>query len=272
MKLVIDERVKHRLIGLAVILSIGAIFAPAIMKKSNQRFDGNVSVSVELPAKPAQPDVAMTDDKTLFEANRVAHVELPNVKDEQPLSTLAKAESLSQMNEAKSEQVEPVASAVAKVIDNQDPSFLASTPTKENIGQVNKVKPTPLATITKVAAAKRVARAAQHPLAAKPKIIAKVRNIKPLKPIAKINSKRAVRGGYAVQLATFTQQKNADLLISKLKGKGYSATYNRVKTSEGMVYKVLVGQVSKKEQARALQQRLASAIQIKGFIVTKGQG
>lgn len=32
MTLVIDERIKHRLIGLAVIISLGAIFAPAIMK------------------------------------------------------------------------------------------------------------------------------------------------------------------------------------------------------------------------------------------------
>ena len=52
MKLITDERVKHRLVGLAVILSIAAIFAPAIMKKSSQRFDENVSMSLELPARP----------------------------------------------------------------------------------------------------------------------------------------------------------------------------------------------------------------------------
>lgn len=32
MKLIMDEKVKHRLIGLAVIISLGAIFAPALIK------------------------------------------------------------------------------------------------------------------------------------------------------------------------------------------------------------------------------------------------
>ena len=36
MKLVIDEKVKHRLVGLAVILSMGIIIAPAVLKKSQQ--------------------------------------------------------------------------------------------------------------------------------------------------------------------------------------------------------------------------------------------
>ena len=34
MKLVLDERIKHRLVGIAVILSIGIIFTPALFKKS----------------------------------------------------------------------------------------------------------------------------------------------------------------------------------------------------------------------------------------------
>jgi DedD protein len=45
-----------------------------------------------------------------------------------------------------------------------------------------------------------------------------------------------------------------------------------VKTSEGMVYKVIVGQLSKREQAQHLQQQLASAVQIRGFIVSTGEG
>lgn len=274
MKLVIDERVKHRIIGLAVILSIGAIFAPAIMKKSNQRFDGNVSVSVELPAKPTQPDIALTEKKAMFEAVRVAHVELPDVQNEQPLSTLAKAEPLSQMNESNASLTEPVAATVAKVIENEDPSFLTTTQSKEDLALI-KEKP---ASVAAIAAAKKVAKAAPLPPAPKAKVIAKnsvrnnAKNNKIVKPVAKRDLKRLSKSGYAVQLATFTRQRNADSLISKLKGKGYTATYNKVKTSEGTVFKVIVGQVNKKEQARVLQQRLASAVQIRGFIVTTGQG
>lgn len=32
MKLVIDEKLKHHLVGVAVVLSLGAIFLPAMMK------------------------------------------------------------------------------------------------------------------------------------------------------------------------------------------------------------------------------------------------
>src|SRR5262245_61755469 len=94
MKLELDEKVKHRLIGLAVILSIGAIFAPAIVKKSNQRFDGNVNVSVELPPKPLPPKIAMPDEKAMFGTVKVAHVKWPVKPDEQKLIKIAKAEPL----------------------------------------------------------------------------------------------------------------------------------------------------------------------------------
>ena len=66
MKLVMDEKLKHRLIGLAVIISLGAIFAPAMMKKSSQRLESNFSVNVKLPPKPLAPDVVMTDEKEMF--------------------------------------------------------------------------------------------------------------------------------------------------------------------------------------------------------------
>ena len=41
MKFVMDERLKHRLTGVVVILAIAAIFVPAVMKKSNQHSKQN---------------------------------------------------------------------------------------------------------------------------------------------------------------------------------------------------------------------------------------
>lgn len=249
MKLVIDERVKHRLIGLAVILSIGAIFAPAMMKKSSQRLDGNVNVSVELPAKPTQPDIAMTEKKDLFESAKVAHVELPDLSEEQPIPTLAKAEPLSQMNESPDPQTKvQVEPSLVELKDSQEPVVAAP----------------------KLAVIKKVAKAALPQPKAKPKAVAK--NAKLIKPQAKVRTRAVTISGYAVQLATFTKRSNADYLISKLRGKGYKATYNKVATSEGPVFKVLVGHVSRKEQAQHLRTQLANAVQIRGFIVTTGQG
>ncbi|KTD36372.1 Sporulation domain-containing protein [Legionella nautarum] len=295
MKLVIDERVKHRLIGLAVILSIAAIFAPAIMKKSNQRIDGNMSVSVELPPKPLQPDVAMTEKNAMFEKVKVAHVELPEVAEEQPAPALAKAEPLSQMKDVNYRTVEPVNQNFS--LDQESLNVDSENFAREDLpAVVEKTAATPTVKTTNVAVVHKIAKAETFPLKIKPKakIVAKnsnkpdkpvvksvakpkisVAKPKPItKPVIKKTAKNAVpvKGKYAVQLATFTRLRNADSLISKLRGKGYKASYNKVKTSEGIVYKVVVGQVQKREQAQLLQKKLASAVQIRGFIVTTGQG
>lgn len=246
MKLVMDERVKHRLIGLAVILSIAAIFAPAIIKKSNQRIDDNVSVSVKLPPKPIPPKVAMPDEQEMFKTVKVAHVEIPDIPKETAGPALAKAESLSQLNDVK----EAVGPMVAKA--------------KVQPTQVAKQKSTVVAAATKkvttsTVTPKRVSVAAKSKPAAKSVQVAKSRVQTPI-----------VKDLYAVQLATFSKQKNADALVSKLRSKGYKASYNRVSTPQGMVYKVIVGHGRPKDQAKLLQQQLASVMQIKGFIVTTG--
>lgn len=295
MKLVIDERVKHRLIGLAVILSIAAIFAPAIMKKSNQRIDGNMSVSVELPPKPLQPDVAMTEKNAMFENVKVAHVELPEVAEEQPAPALAKAEPLSQVKEINYRTVEPVDQNFAQAQEslNVDSENFAREDRPDVVEKTAAVSAT--INTTNVAVVHKIAKAETFPLKIKPKAKVVAKNNKPVKPAAKLvakpklsvakpkpitkpaikkTAKNAVptKGKYAVQLATFTSLRNANSLLSKLRVKGYKASFNKVKTSEGIVYKVVVGQVQKREQAQLLQKKLASAVQIRGFIVPTGQG
>jgi DedD protein len=240
MKLVLDERVKHRLIGLAVILSIAAIFAPAIIKKSNQRFDESVSVSVQLPPKPVPPKVAMPDERAMFGTVKVAHVEIPAMPSQQTVVKIAKAESLSLMNEVRAPVI-----AQAKIAAPSLP--------KQKITTIPVV----------------------------PKIVAKkvVKNISTpsVRVVAQDNKNRvpatvkaSLKGFYAVQLATFAHQHNAGLLVSKLREKGYKATYNKITTRNGTVYKVIVGHTNQKEQARVLQKQLASAMQLKGFIIETG--
>lgn len=95
MKLLMDERVKHRLVGLAVIISIGAIVAPALMKKSSQGFDRNISVAVQLPPKPALPKIEVPNKTALFEKVKVAQVTIPKLNPNlKPETTLAKASIL----------------------------------------------------------------------------------------------------------------------------------------------------------------------------------
>ncbi len=93
MKLVLDEKLKHRLIGVAVIISLGAIFAPALIKKSNLRNEGNFTVNVQLPPKPVAPNIVINDEQEVFKTIKIAKVTLPQ-DNEKPSIELTKAEPL----------------------------------------------------------------------------------------------------------------------------------------------------------------------------------
>ena len=67
MKLAIDERTKHRLTGLVVIMAVAIIFVPAMLKKSNKHLEENIHISVQLPPRPSFPKVAVTEEKAVFE-------------------------------------------------------------------------------------------------------------------------------------------------------------------------------------------------------------
>lgn len=233
MKLVMDERLKHRLVGLAVILSVGVIFVPAVMKKSNQRFEGKTTVSLKLPPKPVLPNVAMPSDKTLFKTMKVAHVDIASVGQRtQPVIHVAKAESLTQMSKTK------VISSIAK--KEVKISVVPSLQDKKIV-----------LTHAKLAAKASLLQMAQNTAKAKPSMVSTTK--------------------YAVQVATFTLHSNAVSLVSKLKTKGYIAAVKESGDKKKIVYRVLVGRADQKQEAQRLQQQLASAMQIKGFVVsTKG--
>ncbi len=84
-KLVWDERVKHRLTGVLVILSIAVIFLPAMIKRSNQHLSERVNVSVKLPPKPLLPKVAMVGEKAVFSDVKVAKIDVPPAIETKPV-------------------------------------------------------------------------------------------------------------------------------------------------------------------------------------------
>lgn len=94
MTFVMDERVKHRLTGLVVILSIAAIFIPAVLKKSNHHFEANVNLAMKLPPRPTVPKVVVPKEQALFRSIKLAEVHLPTVVDHKSTSQISKAEPL----------------------------------------------------------------------------------------------------------------------------------------------------------------------------------
>ena len=247
MKLLLDERVKHRIIGLAVIISIAAIFTPAIIKKSNQKIDESMSVSVKLPPKPEAPKVALPKEKAMFEKVKVAHIEIPEIPTNKQ-KTVVQAEPLNGMNPLK-QAIEPM-SRTAKL---EPLKIVAQKP------------------VIVMAAAKTVNKSPKK--SSNPIVLKSAKSIMLAgsdHALQSINTSKSMKGLYAVQLATFSKQQNAEILISKLRARGYTANYYKISRAQGAVYKVIVGEGHPIEQAKILQQQLANVMQMKGFVVTTG--
>ena len=217
MKFVMSERVKHRLTGLVVIVSIAVIFLPAMMKKSNQHFAESMNVSLKLPSKPSLPKVVIPNQQAMFQSVKVARVDIPKLVHEQHATQIAKAEPLS------TKQATPNLPIIAK----------AST--------------------------------------AMPVVpAASVKPIAPKVPVVALSKSKIValkKETYAIQLASFAQQNNAQALVSRLRGKGYVATYNKFSGKQGEYYKVIVGQLHQRDDAVNLQKKLADNLQLNGFII-----
>ena len=75
---------------------------------------------------------------------------------------------------------------------------------------------------------------------------------------------------YAVQLASFTKKKNAEVLVSRLLKQGYSAYYDLQPGKKAAYYKVYVGKTTKKQVAEQLQQQLAEKVHLNGFVIKTG--
>ncbi|CAM3018243.1 Sporulation domain-containing protein [Legionella steigerwaltii] len=256
MKLVIDEKLKHRLVGVAVVLSLGAIFLPAMMKKSSQRLENNFSVNVQLPPKPATPNVVMTNEKEMFKTIKVARIETPDL--EQKGSDLGKEDFIQSIQVADNAAVGaavPVAKATSapKTDALAKPIELALSNAAKNVVK-KQVKATPAKPVRPIVQAK--AKPISKPYVAK----------------ANVNTKRLLnkKDIYAVQLASFSKVTNAQALVNKLHSKGYKANYIKTTGRQGAVYKVYAGHSPVKSDVLKLKNQLASAMQLNGFVVNTG--
>lgn len=75
---------------------------------------------------------------------------------------------------------------------------------------------------------------------------------------------------YGVQLASFSQQTNAEYLVNRLRKQGYAASFSQSSNKQGQLYKVVVGALNKKDEAINLQKKLASNMQLNGFVIKTG--
>lgn len=279
MKLVLDDKAKHRLVGIAVLLSIIVVFAPAVLKKSQQRFEETVSVSVRLPPKPSLPRVSVSQPKALFQATKVATVDIPKVnRTAAALNELAEAKRLSKPQLASSNVIalDTKREAINHTgLGNQIHTVAQMTTSGKTIAPVAESQPVNVKQ-----------KSAQENISVIPKIDIPTR-VQPrtstqqsepieksvLKPIAQgTATQQSVSGNYGVQLASFAKESNAIALVAKLKKQGYVVNYFRFQAPQAgsIYYKVVVGGLVGKDQAQKLQKQLAQALQLNGFVVTQG--
>ncbi|MDQ5884525.1 MAG: DedD protein [Pseudomonadota bacterium] len=62
----ITEQVKYRLTGGVILITAVFLFMPMMMKKSNQRFEENLSLSLKVPPKPQTPELTIPTAQQVF--------------------------------------------------------------------------------------------------------------------------------------------------------------------------------------------------------------
>jgi DedD protein len=226
------DQTKNRIVGLMVLFSIVAIFLPALMKKSNYRLDETMNVSVRMPKHPSPPQVNVPSKTELF-----ANQEIPEL----PVETIP-VKSIIQTVQA--EPISPLTNVSNPLITEKIvlPAVNSLIQSQKKLVAIDEVikQQTPVLVIKKQA---------------------------PVGITSILTSKSAL---YAVQLATFSQEQYAKNLIKQLKAKGYKPVCVKINGKNGYLYKVLVGNLQKREEATNLQKELATRVQLKGFIVNKG--
>ncbi|MDP3559451.1 MAG: SPOR domain-containing protein [Legionellaceae bacterium] len=216
--MIIEERLKHRIMGFAVILSVAIILTPAIIKKSNQRIEHMMHVSVHLPEKPLMVEATPIREAALFQKIEKSHTVVPDGSSGKAISILTKAEPLAPST-ALTGTTKPTILALA---DESDWNNVATT--TDHIVQKQSVSQSALKT-----------------------------SVKPV---------------YALQVASFSKLENAAHLVGVLQKEGYAAQYQITSGAQGKIYRVLVGASPQREEILRVQKRLASAMQLRGFIVT----
>ena len=250
-----DNQVKQRVIGAVVLVALAVIFVPMLLEKPDSDLD---PVGSNLPE---QPDMAVQD--------RIEPLTLPEppaeeepaqvVLDQAPDSTLA----------------EPVPGAAGMPpAEGVAPATTVPAPAAEAPAAVEQTLPAPVTTAPLTAApvaAPAVAPSqppATTPAQVAPPVAAPAPVTTPATPAPSAQAETAAKplSGWVVQLASLASKDNALALREKLRGHGYTAFVEEIKTAQGVLYRVRVGPELERASADNLRDRLEQQVQIKGIV------
>ena len=213
------RRARRRLVGAIVLALAVAVFVPMLLESDPKPLGEDVSVKI--------PPV--DEGKFVNRLNEKSKTEAPP-KTETPPKTVAKAEP-------KAEAPKPAPAEPPKA---EPPK---AEPPKDDAAKADSAKDEPAKVDTAKAEAPKAEPASAPGAKASP-------------AATKEPAKDHATGDFAVQVFAFSDDKGANSLVNKLKGKGFPAYSEPVNTSRGTLWRVRVGPYVSRETAGAARDKL----------------
>lgn len=283
-----DQELKQRLIGAAVITALAAIFVPMLFDDPIDESGKSIN-ELKIPELPV-PSYPLGHEGTQGKAQDVEIMPLPEkvedvatmAPDVRPNSPAAPAIVEEGDDEASLEAPRPRVQISAKETENKAPPAKWAEPDED----IAAAEAGAAAVVVKPVVSAEKPKAAKTPVKTEPtKKEAPVKMAKPvtaptptpapaeeLEPVAK-PAAAPVTGASAenstvrwyLNAGSFSQKANAVTLQDNLKKQGFAASIKEVSSAKGSVFKVRVGPMMDKAKAQAMKSKLAQ-INVNSFV------
>ncbi|WP_445370642.1 SPOR domain-containing protein [Methylomonas sp. HW2-6] len=261
-----DQELKQRLIGAAVITALAAIFVPMLFDDPIDETGKNISELKipELPAKTQDVEIMPLPEKT----EDVAEAQAP-ASTGKPVPKFVEEGEAEAEFEAPKPQLKLGARDTAPITPAAPPPR-ALAPVEEEPAEAEDLpiapkttKPVaPVQPLPGVAPVPKPLKPLAKPAEAKPELQTQAPvappAIKPAAPAEETNR-------WYLQVGTFSQRANAASLQESLKQQGFAATVKEAAGDKGTVFKVRIGPIVDKAKAQAVKAKLAQ-INVNSFV------
>lgn len=257
-----DNQVKQRVIGAVVLVALAVIFVPMLLEKPDSDL-GPVGSNL-----PEQPDQAVHD--------RIEPLTLPEppAEDEPAQVVIDQApEGVpgTPMMEAGPDTGAPAGGSTTPAVPA--PTEEAAAPAEQSLPAPVTIQPpaSPAAPATPATPPVAQPPVDQPPAAAPAPAAPSTATpppVTPARPVPSAQPETAPKplSGWVVQLASLASKDNAMVLRERLRGHGYTAFVEEIKTPQGVLYRVRVGPELERANAETLRNRLEQQVQIKGIV------
>jgi len=267
----VDQELKQRLIGAAVITALAAIFVPMLFDDPIDETGKNINELKipEMPAKVQDVDIMPLPEKTEDVAT-AEPIEKP------ALPQTAKVPDLEEPSNEAELETPPAKIKLTPKETMVAPRQLKQVEADADIAEAEDFAPRP-ETLKSPGVKPAVAPVAEAPAAAPvkpvkpavkmPETVANTAALKPVAPAAPVAPVAGESGTtrWYLNAGSFSQKNNAQTLLDTLKQQGFAASIKEVASDKGVVYKVRVGPMLDKLKAQTVKSKLAQ-LNINSFV------